>query len=77
MSVAELKIWNIPGKVEKPGKKVRQKACFNRTIGDQRWGLSAKMLRYKPQLRGGLLIGVDPQHASRHCPSCGFTHQMN
>ena len=79
--VEDLKIKNMmasaSGTVENPGKKVKQKSGLNRTIGDQGWGMFLRMLAYKQDWRGGVIIEVNPAYTSQRCPKCGFTHARN
>ena len=79
--VEDLKIKNMmasaSGTVEAPGKNVARKSGLNRTIGDQAWGTFVRMLMYKQEWRGGLVIEVNPAHTSQRCPKCGFTHKDN
>ncbi len=59
------------GTVEKPGRRVRQKAGLNRGILDAAWGEFLGLLEYKLQARGGGLIRVDARGTSQECSGCG------
>lgn len=65
------------GTKAQPGKNVRAKARLNRAILDRGWGEFRRMLAYKLEVRGGLLVVVPPQDTSRRCPACGFTSAAN
>jgi putative transposase len=73
--VEALKVRNMTasakGKLEAPGRKVRQKAGLNRSILDQGWGTFRIMLRYKLADRGGQLIEVPPAYTTLSCAECG------
>lgn len=79
--VEDLKIRNMMksarGTVSAPGKNVRQKAGLNRAIADQAWGKFRKLLGYKLDLKGGLLVQVDPRNTSRTCIRCGCVDKGN
>ena len=59
------------GTVEKPGRRVRQKAGLNRSILDAAWGELRQGLAYKLAERGGSLVPVDKDHTSQTCSQCG------
>lgn len=58
------------GTVERPGRRVRQKAGLNRGILDAAWGELLGLLEYKLQARGGDLIRVDAKSTSQQCSGC-------
>ena len=59
------------GTVEKPRRKVRQKAGLNRSILDIAPGLIKRLTMYKSAWRGGICIAVNPQYTSQTCSACG------
>lgn len=59
------------GSVEKPGRKVRQKAGLNKSILDQGWHAFKVMLAYKLAARGGRLEEVPAAYTSQTCAACG------
>ena len=58
------------GKLETPGKKVRQKTGLNRSILDQGYGEFRRQLDYKLAWAGGWLVPVPPHQTSQTCPCC-------
>lgn len=79
--VEDLKVANMTksakGKVEQPGKNVKQKSGLNRAILDQAWYEFRRQLSYKLAWNGGFLVAVPPQNTSRTCPCCGYTAKEN
>lgn len=77
----DLRVQNMTasarGTVEVPGRKVRQKAGLNKAILDQGWGTLLRLLEYKLQWRGGMLLRVDPAYTSQICPVCGAVDAEN
>ncbi|WP_207461062.1 RNA-guided endonuclease TnpB family protein [Azospirillum sp. SYSU D00513] len=59
------------GKVEEPGRKVRQKAGLNRAILNNAWHQFEALLSYKIAERGGELRKVNPAYTSQCCAECG------
>ena len=49
----------------------------NKAILDQGWFMFRRMLEYKAQWRGGLVIVVDPAHTSTTCSACGHRDALN
>lgn len=43
----------------------------SKSISDAGWGIFCKMLMYKCEKFGGLLVKVDPAYTSQDCSSCG------
>ncbi|WJE55511.1 transposase (plasmid) [Bacillus cereus] len=43
----------------------------SKSISDAEWGIFCKMLMYKCEKFGGLLVKVDPAYTSQDCSSCG------
>lgn len=63
------------GTIEKPGRKVKQKAGLNRSIRDSGWGMFEQMLRYKGQWNGKNVLQI-----GRFVPSskeCSCCHHIN
>ena len=58
------------GTVEAPGRNVRQKAGLNRAILARGWGQFARLLAYKMEERGGLVIEVPAHYTSQTCAAC-------
>jgi len=65
------------GTKEKPGKHVKEKAGLNRSIADQSWSTFLRLLEYKLDWRGGIMIDTECAYSSQECPKCGFTHKLN
>ncbi len=60
------------GTVERPGRRVRQKAGLNRAILDVGWGAIVAQLDYKATLYGRELVKIDRFHpSSKRCSGCG------
>ncbi len=59
------------------GKNVAQKRGLNKSILEQGWGITANMLEYKAQWRGGAVEKVNPQNTSRACFECGHVAKEN
>jgi putative transposase len=79
--IEDLKVSNMSrsaaGTVEKPGRKVRQKAGLNKAILDQGWAEFRRQLEYKQVWRGGVVIAVPPHNTSRTCLACGHVAKEN
>ncbi len=79
--VEDLRITNMSksasGTVENPGHNVKAKSGLNKSILDQGWGAFFRMLEYKLDWNGGILLAVPPQNTSRTCPSCGHVSREN
>jgi putative transposase len=79
--IEDLKVKNMSasasGRVDQPGKQVRQKSVLNRAILDQGWGEFRRQLDYKTIWNGGTLLAVPPHNTSRTCPRCGHVSQEN
>jgi putative transposase len=79
--VEDLRISNMTksakGTIEEPGRNVAQKSGLNRRILDQGWGAFVRMLDYKLEWQGGLLVRIDPRNTSRTCPACGHVSVEN
>jgi len=63
--------------VERPGKKVRQKAGLNRAILDQGWAEFRRQLEYKCAARGGAVVPVPAAYTSQTCNHCGHVAADN
>ena len=59
------------GTPEAPGRCVAQKAGLNRAIRNVGWHALERMLAYKLQETGGLLIKVKAAYSSQTCAACG------
>ena len=59
------------GTREEPGRRVAQKAGLNRAIRNVGWHALERMLAYKLQETGGLLIKVKAAYSSQTCAACG------
>ena len=79
--VEDLKVANMSksakGTIENKGKNVKAKSGLNKSILDQGWSMLVKILEYKQQWRGGLLVKVDPRYTSQTCSSCGHVAKEN
>ncbi|WP_194727192.1 RNA-guided endonuclease InsQ/TnpB family protein [Noviherbaspirillum malthae] len=60
----------VKGPHARPGKTGTQKARFNHSILDQGWFEFRRQIEYKSAWRGGYLVPVVPDPASRACPGC-------
>jgi transposase len=67
------------GTVEKPGKKVRQKAGLNRGIRDARWAAMLDQLRYKTghTEEHPTVFTINPAYTSLRCAKCGHIASKN
>ena len=79
--VEDLKVANMSksakGTIENKGKNVKAKSGLNKSILDQGWSMLVKILEYKQQWRGGLLVKIDPRYTSQTCSSCGHVAKEN
>ncbi len=75
IAVEDLKVTAMvraaKGTVERPGRRVRQKAGLNRGILDAAWGELLELLEYKLADHGGRLVRVDQRGTSQECSGCG------
>ncbi|HEY3687633.1 MAG TPA: transposase [Streptosporangiaceae bacterium] len=71
----DLRIANMTrsasGTLDSPGTNVAQKTGLNRSILDAGWGLFLRILTYKAESAGRVLIAVNPAGTSRTCWACG------
>jgi putative transposase len=65
------------GTVEQPGANVRAKAGLNRSILGMAWGAAGRMLCYKCQANGSVLVKVNPRNSSIECARCGHVSCAN
>ena len=73
--VEDLKVSNMMNSpFTKTAKNRRQ---MNRAILDKGWYEFRRMLQYKQDWSGGLLVAVKPQYTSRTCPNCGHISADN
>lgn len=79
--VEDLQVKNMSssckGSIERPGRRVRQKAGLNRAILDQGWSEFRRQLEYKMAWAGGVLLAVPAHFTSQTCPHCGHVSQEN
>ena len=61
------------GTVDRPGKRVKQKAGLNRSIQETGWGQLRAMLAYK----AGRLLTVDSKYTSQRCHVCGHVDKRS
>lgn len=61
------------GTVEQPGRNIKQKAGFNRSILASGWGGLELKLAYK----AGEVVKVNPAYTSQTCSRWGHVHQAN
>ena len=75
VAIEDLKIRNMTacarGTVKEPGRNVAQKAGLNRSILNVGWHALERMLAYKLEETGGLLVKVPAPNTSRTCARCG------
>ena len=77
ISVETLSVKNMSrstkGTIEKPGRKVKQKAGLNKSILDASWSEFIRQLEYKAAWYGRQIIGIDRWYpSSKRCGGCGF-----
>lgn len=65
------------GKVDAPGRNVKAKAGLNRTILRNGWSMARRMLEYKTEWRGVMLVAVPPAYTSQECSACCHTVAEN
>ena len=65
------------GTLDQPGKNVRAKSGFNKSILDQGWFEFRRQVDYKLSWNGGWLVAVPPKNTSRECPCCGYVSADN
>ena len=70
-------IRSAKGDAENPGTNVKAKAGLNRSILDQGWGEFKRVLEYKLEWAGGLMVEVNPRHTSQKCHACGHVDKEN
>ncbi len=79
--IEDLKVSNMSrsakGTVDQPGKMIKQKASLNKAILDQGWFNFRRMLDYKLEWLGGMLIPINPRNTSRTCGKCGHVSGDN
>ena len=61
------------GTLDKPGRRIKQKAGLNREILKTNWGQLRRMLDYK----AGRLVAVNPRYTSQQCFACGHVDKDN
>ena len=75
VAIEDLKIRNMTasakGTVEEPGSRVAQKSGLNRAILNIGWYALERMLAYKLEETGGLLVKVPAAYSSQTCAACG------
>lgn len=62
------------GTVDRPGRSVRQKTAWNRSIRQSGWGLIDRRLHDKAP---GRVEKINPRHTSQRCSLCGHTAPEN
>ncbi|NER32218.1 MAG: transposase [Symploca sp. SIO1C4] len=73
----ELRVRNMTRKALKGSKRKRQKAGLNKSILDVGMSTLNKMIGYKIEAKGGLLLVLDTKKVkpSQRCPNCGKVHK--
>lgn len=75
VAIEDLKIRNMTasaaGTVAAPGARVAQKAGLNRAILNVGWHALERMLSYKLEETGGVLVKVPAAYTSQTCAACG------
>ena len=49
----------------------KRKSRLNKAIMDAGWGMFREILKYKAEMKGKLVVGVDPKYTSQVCSRCG------
>ena len=65
------------GSIATPGKGVRQKAGLNRAILRNGWSMARRMLEYKCNWRGSMVVAVSPAYTSQTCNVCEYVAAAN
>jgi len=65
------------GTQENPGKNIKVKSRFNRSMLDQGWHTFRSFLGYKLEWLGGKLELINPKNTSRMCTVCGHVAREN
>jgi putative transposase len=73
----KLETKKMTKKAKKGSKRKRQKAGLNKSILDVGFGTLNKMIVYKVEAKGGLVIELDTKQVkpSQRCPKCGIVHK--
>lgn len=73
----ELKVKNMTRKAKKGSKCKKQKAGLNKSILDVGMSALNKMISYKIEAKGGLLLVLNTKKLkpSQRCPNCGKVHK--
>lgn len=75
VAIEDLRIRNMTasarGTIEEPGRGVAQKSGLNRSILNVGWYALERMLAYKLEETGGLLVKVPAAYSSQTCSACG------
>ncbi|NEP00153.1 MAG: transposase [Symploca sp. SIO2E9] len=73
----ELRVRNMTRKAKKGSKRKKQKAGLNKSILDVGMSTLNKMIGYKIEAKGGLLLVLDTKKVkpSQRCPNCGKVHK--
>lgn len=75
IAIEDLRIRNMTasaaGTLEAPGSRVAQKAGLNRSILNVGWHALERMLSYKLEETGGILVKVPAAYTSQTCAACG------
>jgi len=58
------------GTIEEPGKNVKQKAGLNRSMLDLGLGMFFKIVNYKSEWQGKMLVQINPAYTSQQCSAC-------
>ncbi|WP_166462014.1 RNA-guided endonuclease InsQ/TnpB family protein [Paracoccus alkanivorans] len=81
VAIEDLRIRNMTrsarGTMEEPGKNVAQKAGLNRAILNVGWFGFERMLAYKLEESGGVLVKVPAAYTSQACAACGHVDAGN
>ncbi len=74
----ELQVKNMTRKAKKGNKRKRQKAGLNKSVLDVGMSALNKMISYKIEAKGGLLLILDTKKLkpSQRCPNCGKVHKQ-
>ena len=74
----ELQVKNMTRKAKKGSKQKKQKAGLNKSVLDVGMSALNKMISYKIEAKGGLLLIMDTKKLkpSQRCPNCGKVHKQ-
>ncbi len=79
--IEDLKIMNMSKSaavsIESPGRSVKAKVGFSKSILDQGWGEFRRQLEYKQAWRGDDVLAINPCSTGWTCPACDYVSAEN